>query len=180
MEERTPLFVNTTIPNEELFRSMVKTIHRNNKSYMIYGVVFSAIFLIIALCQLYGNLFMPDISDNWFVFFFFAVGGALIYTLCFNGYKLKAKQFKNQTPHPERLKATYSFYDDELEIENISSITTVPYRIISFPNEDENGFYLIMENDLVSLSRDGFSVGDDASFSEFASSHFQKKRHKNK
>lgn len=174
MDQRTPLFVNTTQPDEQLYASMFRAIYRQNKLYMIYGVIFFALFAILAFCQLYGNLFMPEEEDNWFVFCFMALGAVVMYLFCFQGHRLRAKQLMSARQDTGRWTTVLRFYDDEVQLETATTVTTIPLELLHTIGSDEKGFYFRYGQNILPMAANGFSQGSAEEFAVWAAEHLTK------
>ena len=171
MKDQTPLFINVTEPNEKLYASMFRVIYRRNKTYMIYGVIFFALFALLAFCQLYGNLFMPQEEDNWFVFGFFALGAALMYLFCFQGHRLRARQLANARSDTLHWRTTMRFYETEMELETTTTITTIPLELIHTIGKDDVGMFFRYEQNILPMAWDGFTKGSAEEFALWAEDH---------
>lgn len=74
---------------------------------------------------------------------------------------------KKRQKYTFNLEKTYRFYSDRLEVMTNINYLVVSYDILRFAFEDSNTFYMIFENRLMCINKNGFEDGYDIGFDCF-------------
>lgn len=61
----------------------------------------------------------------------------------------------------------YSIYNDRLEISIEKSKIVIPFCRIKLASENQEAFYMIYENQIICISKSGFTIGSPSEFGKF-------------
>ena len=64
----------------------------------------------------------------------------------------------------------HEVYDDRLEIRIEQSILVIPFYKIKIASENKEAFYMIYENQIICISKKGFTIGNSNKFGNFIKS----------
>lgn len=152
------LFENKTTVNKAIFidgvRLWIKTFKLLTMSLYFIAFVSIVSALLCLLTQLY------------FLSFTFAI--LIVFVIFYP--KLVTSIIIKRQQHTFRLERTYSVYNDRLEIKVAQNKTVIPFYMIKVASENKNNFYMIYENQIICISKKGFTVGGANKFSSFIKS----------
>lgn len=155
------LFENTTTYNSEIYDEFVK--FHNHKYNLKYNLYTLFMLILIAFCMvsqfLNGTILLGILFGIIMLVF-------LIFRVFYPYFFVKKESNSNKVQ--KKLKNTYSFYDNYMEIKNINNTVKLNYYKLYKLFETENCFYLyINKNYSYVLAKDKFLIGNSEDFYKF-------------
>lgn len=168
--KRNMVFQNTTILTEKLV-----------KEYSIYNCylkrgISTGISLIITIACCISAFFL---SLEWWVLLLFCAGLAFcLYQVIFSGSKLQKTLRRVHSKYLSK-KAVYRFYEDDFSVSGIQYLEYYAYFQLTEFREYKNEFYLYFgPNNCLFVSKNGFSVAEEADFKAFITRKMKREKAK--
>jgi len=152
------LFENKTTLNKSIFLDGVKLWIKSTKAIKIL------LYFMALICTCLTLFYISIHSYFWAFMQLVIVAFVLFYPKIIAFTIIKKQKY---TFGSER---TYSIYSDRLEIKVAQNRTVIPFYMVKIAGENKNNFYMIYENQIICISKKGFTIGDLDTFSKFIKS----------
>lgn len=170
-------FINRTNLDEEDVRRLVQRIFDGRKGvqgYRIFLMVFSALVAIYSIYNIIKGLTSGPVTYTLTGSFLLVMGGVMFY--------MGLRGVVNQT-YKRTLKnaqgfmtaRTYHFYDADFSQTTEAQSYSVTWDEVAHWTEDDMSFYIIIGQSYAIVHKDGFTMGDEASFREFLGSKAERR-----
>ena len=120
------------------------------------------VMLFMSICLVLFNLLIHE-------YFLLIISLLMIVFLMFYPKIISAIVMKKQC-YTFGLERVYSIYNDRIEIRVAQNKTVIPFYMIKAAGENKDNFYMIYENQIICISKKGFTIGDLDKFSKFIKS----------
>lgn len=162
-------FINRTDLDEADVRRLVDRIfdgRRAVQGYRIFLVVFSALVIFYALYNVYRGLTTGPITYSITGGFLVVMAGVMLYM----GLKGVVNQTYKRTLKNAQgfmIERKYHFYENEFSQTTEEQSYSVTWEEVANWTEDDYSFYIIIGQSYAIVHKNGFTLGDEASFRDF-------------
>lgn len=180
VEERQPgqiRFINRTHLDESDVRRLVDRIfdgRRGVQGYRIFLVVFAVLVIFYALYNVYRGLTVGPITYSITGGFLVVMAAVMLYM----GLKGVVNQTYKRTLKNAQgfmTERKYHFYENEFSQTTEEQSYSVTWEEVANWTEDDYSFYVIIGQSYAIVHKNGFSLGDEASFREFLSTKAERR-----